>query len=449
MKNEKLLEELGNHNIRISKKGLVCLNDFVNKIMCSKNPEGYMKKIKDKVEIKGRYYISEDICVEILEHTNFKKCKEILNKINKDEDDHNSIIDPKQSIFQYDGHKFLAFFAEDEEDEYEWQVWVKGSDVAKYLGCIYPKDTIRDNVEKQNKIPYSKLSNFIGESGKPPLKNIDKQTIFINLAGFFNLIHGSKKPIAKKIKSWLDNEVLPSLVKHGSYSMQPLDLDIESFYDHNTISMFDNKAVVYIAYIGLVRNEHYFKYGISRNMFRRQYKEHSKHFKEFNVVFVGETDNCEKIETLFKQDLKVYGLDRKHTHNNTTDTELFTVSNKHSIGKIINNLQDLISKYKLPAIQNIEAENKLLTKRINGYEYSEEIRKMELEYKQSDNYRLELEYNLQMIKLQIEYQREKNKYIAMDKGFMSDNMIHINLPDDEILGEPPSKKKTKQEIIRL
>jgi len=40
-----LLDFLSNYNIRISKNGLINLRDFVNKVILSKNPELYIKKI--------------------------------------------------------------------------------------------------------------------------------------------------------------------------------------------------------------------------------------------------------------------------------------------------------------------------------------------------------------------------------------------------------------------
>ena len=43
----------------------------------------------------------------------------------------------------------------------------------------------------------------------------------VNESGLFSLILGSRKPEAKKIKKWVTSEVLPSIRKTGSYSLQP------------------------------------------------------------------------------------------------------------------------------------------------------------------------------------------------------------------------------------
>ncbi len=473
---KELIKQLQNNNVRISRKGYICLNDFVINIAQSKNPEQYMKKIDcKKIIINDKYYVKENDFMDILEHGKSKKCKEILYEINKDENDHSSMINPEKNIFQFDGHKFLAFFIEDENgDEYDWQVWVKGSDVAKYLGYVNPEKGMKDNVEDENKKNYVELLETFGPVIYDGRKNIDKKTIFINLSGFFNLIHASKKPLAKKIKSWLDNEVLPALVKHGSYTMQPKEINIELFYDNNAISNFYNKAVIYIAYIGKVKGEYMFKYGLSRNVFRRDYKEHAKHFKRFDVVFIGETDNCELIEDLFEKDLISYKLHRQHViKGNKADTELFTISHKHSIEDIIEHVEALITKHKLPAIVN--AENKIynLTNALDTYRQSEELRKLELEFKQSDNYRLELEMYAQRKKLDIEekkveiqLQREINKQFMIQLGYNikyykknldskpsidSESVSDFEIEISEELEEKPSKssKRNKCHIITL
>lgn len=133
---KKLIEILKDNDIRISKKGNICLNDFVENVIKSKNPNLYIKKILDKITINDDFYIKQEDCIEILKQGKSKKCKEIIQYIEKDENDKESIIDPKDNIFQYEGHKFLAFFIDDENDEDNWQVWIKGVDVANYLGYI-------------------------------------------------------------------------------------------------------------------------------------------------------------------------------------------------------------------------------------------------------------------------------------------------------------------------
>ena len=56
------------------------------------------------------------------------------------------------------------------------------------------KRAVIDHVEPQNTIIFKNLLKLLeGHENRLP-KNIDKWTNFINLSGFFDLIHGSHKP---------------------------------------------------------------------------------------------------------------------------------------------------------------------------------------------------------------------------------------------------------------
>jgi prophage antirepressor-like protein len=420
---KKLIEILKTNEIRISTRGRICLNDFVDNVIGSKNAKLYMKKITNKKLLNDdNYYIKPIDCLEILKQGKSKKCKEIVQYVEKDDNDNRSIIDPVENIFQYDGHKFLAFFIDEEDDE--WQVWVKGSNVTSFLSYGNRKQAIIEHVESQNKMRFDKLQELLTSLQIRSSKNIDKKTIFINLSGFFNLIHHSKKPFAKKMKSWIDNEVLPALVKHGSYHMQPKKIDIKLFYDDVAISTFFGKAVIYIGFIGRISNEYLFKYGLSRNVFERDYNQHSKKFDMFQVVYIGETDNCEQIETLFENDLKIFGLHRQRTINRKSQTELFTVSTKHSIEFLINHLKSLIINFKLPAIKDANNQIVTLNNVLDTYKQSDEIKKLELQFWLSDNYKLKHETELKMkqidtdanialTKLDIMRQREITKQLQI------------------------------------
>lgn len=226
--NEKLIYFLRQNDVRISTKNNICLNDFVENIIESKNPNRYIKKLDyDQKIINNEPYISPDNCIDILKNTNRKKCKDIYTKILIDDGDNSSIIDVENQIFQFDGHKFLSFFVE--KDEGDWDVWVKGSAVAKFLDYADYDQVTSEHVDDNNKCTFLNLCKLFNTVKNTGIKNIHPSTIFINISGFMNLIHCSKKPFAKKIKNWLDNDVVPSLIKYGTYTMQPKKLHIEFF----------------------------------------------------------------------------------------------------------------------------------------------------------------------------------------------------------------------------
>ena len=436
---EKLIEILRDNDVRISKKGNIRLSDFVNNIIESKNSNLYIKRLTgyDKILIGDEYYINPTVCIEILNKTNFKKCKDICAKIQIIDEDGESIIDVENQIFQFENHKFLAFFIE--KDDGDWDVWIKGSEVAKFLEYVDKDKAIRDHVDDDNKLSFFKLKELFGSAIFTLAKSLDRKTIFINLSGFFNLIHLSKKPTAKKIKKWLDNDVLPALIKHGTYTTQPEKLKIDFFYDESTFSDYDKQAVLYLGYVGKYKGEYIFKYGLSRDMFRRDYKEHRKTFDRFKVIFIGKCDNCELVESLFGKELKLRYVHRELVINKKSQTELFTITTKYTYKYFIELLQNLIETNKLPAIKEAHTQISNLSNVLDSYKQSDKLRELELQYRLSENYKLELQTDARITELEskrdvrikeldletqtivknldIKLQREKNKQIAMEKGY--------------------------------
>ncbi|AQN67865.1 putative BRO-N domain protein [Saudi moumouvirus] len=430
---QKLIEILKDNEVRISNKGNICLNDFVENIIESKNPESYIKKLNyDIFTINNNKYIKPEDCIDLLKKTKFKKCKEIYTKIQFIEGDNSSIIDVENNIFQFEGKRFLSFFVTKEDGE--WEVWIKGSEVAKFLDYQNPSVAINDNVEKNNLKKYESLKKIFNTNQELYTKNINKKTIFINLSGFFNLIHNSQKPLAKRIKSWIDGEVMPSLIKYGIYTMQPKKINVQYFYDDNSISDFFNKNAIYIAYIGVYNGEHLFKFGLTKNIFNRDYNQHRKNFENFKVVYIGETDNCETVESLFKKELRVRYYERQFIIKNKLQTELFTVTVEFTHEYFIDLMKKLIKTHKLPAIKEADDKINALTNTIDIYKQSEQIKKLEYKYKKSENYKLKLQRDIQLaqkdiqlaqidsdtkIKLKsidLEIEKEKSKQIAMNKG---------------------------------
>lgn len=443
-----LIEVLEENDVHISKKGDICLSDFVENVIESKNPEGYIKKIDDKFKYKGDYYIDENTCLEILNKSNFKRCKDILERIaESEEEDNSSIISVKDNLFQYEGTKFTSFFVEKDDDD--WDVWLKAVEVAEYLEYKSTNKAINKFVDDENRLPYEKLIRIFRAGELPPHKKIDKQTIFINMSGFFNLIHNSKQKLAKQIKKWIDNEVLPELMKHGSYSVQPKKIDIKSFYNSVAISEFFMKAVMYIGYIGKRKNEHLFKYGLSRKMFERDYEQHSKHFDKFQVIFIGECNNCEQVESLFEKDMKMYGLHRQYTINSKKSIELFTISLTHTYETIIEHMKTLIGKFILPSAQ--EANNKInkLENVVDIYYKSEELKKLELQFKLSDNYKLELEgKETEIRRLEAERKLIQSK-LKLERVIQGHNDFETDTETTKISiksGKTRSKKRDVMEI---
>ena len=51
--------------------------------------------------------------------------------------------------------------------------------------------------------------------------------LYVNESGLYKLIMKSKKPIAQKFQEWICEEILPSIRKTGSYTLESLKKQIE------------------------------------------------------------------------------------------------------------------------------------------------------------------------------------------------------------------------------
>lgn len=93
--------------------------------------------------------------------------------------------------------------------------WFVGKDVATILGYNNPRDAISKRVDDEDK----------GVAKCDTLGGVQDLTI-INESGLYSLVLSSKLPNAKKFKRWVTSEVLPSIRKHGSYSVQSQFADL-------------------------------------------------------------------------------------------------------------------------------------------------------------------------------------------------------------------------------
>ena len=85
-----------------------------------------------------------------------------------------------------------------------------GKDVAEILGYSKARNAIANHVDDDDK----KVAPIQGDLG-----GIQEMTV-INESGLYSLIMSSKLPNAKRFKRWVTSEILPSIRKTGSYSIQ-------------------------------------------------------------------------------------------------------------------------------------------------------------------------------------------------------------------------------------
>ena len=88
--------------------------------------------------------------------------------------------------------------------------WFVGKDVAEALGYAEPRSAVSKKVDN--------VDRGVAEMETPSGK---QNMTIINESGLYALIFGSKLESAKRFKHWVTSEVLPTIRKKGSYSIQP------------------------------------------------------------------------------------------------------------------------------------------------------------------------------------------------------------------------------------
>jgi prophage antirepressor-like protein len=88
--------------------------------------------------------------------------------------------------------------------------WFVGKDVAEKLGYVKARNAIYTHVDDEDKMD-APIQGDLGGT---------QNMIIINESGLYSLILKSKLPQAKDFKRWVTSEVLPTLRKTGTYSLQ-------------------------------------------------------------------------------------------------------------------------------------------------------------------------------------------------------------------------------------
>jgi prophage antirepressor-like protein len=88
--------------------------------------------------------------------------------------------------------------------------WFVGKDVAEKLGYVKARNAISTHVDDEDKMD-APIQGDLGGT---------QNMIIINESGLYSLILKSKLPQAKDFKRWVTSEVLPTLRKTGTYSLQ-------------------------------------------------------------------------------------------------------------------------------------------------------------------------------------------------------------------------------------
>jgi len=97
-------------------------------------------------------------------------------------------------------------FGEVRVTEIDGKTYFVGSDVAKALGYVNPRDAIIRHCKSGGVVKYD-----------TPVNNVIQQVTYIDEGNLYRLIAKSELPAAEKFETWIFDDVLPTIRKHGAY----------------------------------------------------------------------------------------------------------------------------------------------------------------------------------------------------------------------------------------
>lgn len=116
-----------------------------------------------------------------------------------------------------------------------------------------------------------------------------------------------------------------------------------SIYRTASITKFDGKNVIYLAYVGVHHGTDLYKYGKSSNVYNREMTAHRKTFQPcFEMRGIYETNYKDQVETLLEKELKIRDLHRSYEINGKRQTELFVSTEEYDFPYIETLVKDII-----------------------------------------------------------------------------------------------------------
>src|SRR5579864_4049860 len=121
----------------------------------------------------------------------------------------------ESSEYEIDGKKLAIKIVGTSE-----KPWFKADDVCKALGYAITKKALFDHVKAQYKSRLNDIIEGVPPAGTPEIDPRYKgQQPYITEAGLYALIFASKLPTADAFRTWVFEEVLPSIRKDGQYRL--------------------------------------------------------------------------------------------------------------------------------------------------------------------------------------------------------------------------------------
>jgi prophage antirepressor-like protein len=215
----------------------------------------------------------------------------------------NTIIDILNNKLIYNSNK-IDFLIDTEN-----VIWFKFINICNLLEYKSSKDTIRDLINKDDKILFKNLKLIVKIKQHP-------NTLYINEKGIYNFLLKSRMRKAKDFQSWLINEVLPNLRKYGKYELNKkiksklnnLNKKIKLLEKTNKIlkNNMTKKKYPKGSHIYILEDEKKYKIGYTDDLIKRLQTYNTGKANKLNYVYYKKTKCGKEIELCLKAMLNKY-----------------------------------------------------------------------------------------------------------------------------------------------
>ena len=360
---------------------LYCLNDIAEKLIYTKNIKRFMDKIINKKLIHGNYYITKNDMNQLLVKYNSNLGQQYINFLN----DKNKYIKTSKDL-QIENKKFIdyekneiiyknisIFFIEHNADLY-----FKAKDVCDLLGYNNCVDIINKQVDNEDIFLFDNIS-----------KQLNNDTIFVNVFGFGALITSSNLPEEEiqKIKHWFTSDILVSIHKTNSYN---------KIYDEVKLKELENIPCVYLIHV----KDSLYKFGQTKQSFRRM-NDHKKNLLYNHIRQIYELPTLD-LALNIEKNIKKYTQREKIRRYIEQGNEFFEINRDYPIERVLKEINEIvdneISIYHIKL--RLDEYDRLITIEKEKTKQAElEIRKQELDIRKQELDIRKQELELEILKL--------------------------------------------------
>jgi prophage antirepressor-like protein len=208
----------------------------------------------------------------------------------------NTIIDIYNKTLSYNNNDIQY------EMDKEGNIWFKFLNIVKILEYKSSKDTLKDKINKENKIELKEIRKLYSKE--------QPQTIYINEQGLFSLLLKSRMKKAVEFQNWLIIDALPKLRKYGKYEVDKktkrkihnLNHQIK-ILKHN---LSKNKKYPEGYHVYIIKDDKKYKIGYTKNLNKRLEVYNTGRANKAEYAYYKETKCAKEIETCMKAKLSEY-----------------------------------------------------------------------------------------------------------------------------------------------